>query len=43
MVEPPGAQIRERSGQILRPRRKAVADAPREVAMTASLDLELVR
>ena len=42
MVEPPGAQVRERSGQVLRPRRKAVAGAPREVAMTASLDLELV-
>src|SRR4051794_14822862 len=42
MVEPPGAQVRERSGQVLRLRRKAVAGAPREVAMTASLDLELV-
>jgi hypothetical protein len=42
MVEPPGAELGERPGQVLRSRRKAVARASYEVAMPASFDLQLV-
>jgi len=43
VVEPPGAELRERSGKVLRTRRKAVAGALHEAATPASLDLQLVR
>src|SRR5262245_24832949 len=41
MFEPPGAELRERAGQVLWPRRKAVAGSLQEAATPASLDLEL--
>src|SRR3954471_6434694 len=42
MFEPPGAELRERPGQVLRRGREAVPRALHEAATPASLHLQLV-